>query len=69
MAVSFVCGNSSALSSLDEAFHNKHEAGREIGSKHGTASHKPAQNRELSSNTRAERFYELQDENIKMKTH
>ena len=51
------------------AFATDHSAGRKIANKHGTKSIRPAQNRELSAGTRAEKYYNLVDENVKMKTH
>jgi hypothetical protein len=54
---------------MKEAFSSQHDLGREIGRKHGTASIRPAQNRELSQNSRAEKYYNLIDDNVKMKTH
>mgnify|MGYP007088251982 CR=1 FL=1 len=57
------------IDNIRDAFATGHTQGWEIGRKHGTASIKPAQNRELSTETRAEKYYGLMDENVKMKTH
>jgi len=60
------------LDRMEEYWHKEHESGRKLAQEHGSPpkyKENIEKHKDLTKEDRAERFYKLLDENIKLKTH